>query len=118
VSNFVYRIPSKGVHCIILGEGFYWRHQAGGYSCLPKTATGKLEQVADHDAAAKLEDHFFGDKYGGWCDRGIDAQTADFISQVVPGFTVQLDAGTQNCEAWIHGYWHGASAILTWENSD
>ena len=107
------------VHAILIAEGGNrkeWENQCGGYACIHRSAQGTLQKL--NGDSGKLLDFFTGGKYHGWCDGGIDAETADFIEQVVPEFIVDRDNLDNSCEAWILGTVNGKYAVLVWENSD
>lgn len=106
----------EDIHAIILGDGDEWHNQCGGYACHQRYAHGTLHKL-DGDEII-LSDFFTGEKYSGWCDDGIDAETASYIEAIVPDFKVDRDKFDESCEAWIHGFVNGKAAILVWGNSD
>lgn len=110
----------QGPWLIVIDEdGMAITNQCGGYACLHPSAVGFLLRLP-----LKLEteifDYFVGDKWGGWCDKGIDAETADFLDPIIKphGLTVDRDKMGDDMEAWIHVRWRDRAAILTWGNSD
>lgn len=109
-------VPNDGVKAIVLGDGEQWYVQCGGYACNRKEAIGILKSLAGDEEL--ISNHFTGEKYGGWCDHGIDNETADFIEKAVPEFTVHRGRLLDSCEAWIVGFIDSKLAILTWDNSD
>jgi len=120
-------------------SGVVYTNQTGGYATFHPSMEGvfvPLSRAGELQAA--LDEHFFeGPKWEGHCYSGIDAETADFIDQLlstVPplrGVTVNRDRLKESMEAWIHltiarpaddesafSDFAGTAAVLTWENSD
>ena len=130
----LYRYGGMGV--IMLCESrVTYSNQTGGYSCDHPEVEGvyvplNLGWEGDY---ATLKDHFTGPKWGGWCNNGIDDETADFVDNFLPGgLKVDRSRLKDSHEAWIYvvvsnedednrdlAYWWGFShGVLTWENSD
>jgi len=133
---------SRGIGVIILFEsGVRYSNQVGGYGCLHPEVEGVFVPLVDEtvDQERDLKAHFTGPKWQGWCNDGIDAETADFIDAVLERspytekIKVDRDRLVDSYEAWvyvklpstegdseytvIHGF-AGRSGVLTWENSD
>ena len=114
----MYNIPNTEVWAILLGPGKIYEQQCGGYSCRQESAQGQLINMESAQTANRLYKFFMGAFWGGWCYDGIDEETAKYIEQVVPRFSVNRNKLKDSCEAWIHGFVGGEPAVLTWENSD
>lgn len=114
----MYNLPDTEVWAILLGPGETYEQQCGGYSCRQESAQGHLVNMGDAQAENRLYKFFTGALWSGWCDDGIDEETAKHIEQVVPRFSVNRNKLVDSCEAWIHGFAEGKPAILVWENSD
>ena len=118
-------------------SGVIFQQQTGGYLTLQDEMEGvfvPLDNFAGH--AQELLRFFTGPKWQGYCDSGIDAETADFIDATlgkIPGHaTIKVDRNrlADSHEAWVHvsiadphstGLLEGfapCNAILTWPNSD
>ena len=116
--------------------GVAYRNQTGGHSCLHTELEGYLVPILGErpDALERLSAHFIGSKYGGWCDRGIDAETAEFIDSLLAEMNrvpivVDRDKLNLSWESWIHVKIQSPlislvqnaepdCGILTWPNSD
>ena len=136
----VYLWHSKGLGVILLYEsGVYYSNQTGGYACLHPAAEGVYVPLnnAAVDQETQLFAYFTGSKWAGWCNEGIDQETADYIDSVLAKspytrmLKVNRDRLEDSHEAWIYVKVVrnaddaeiicelGARAgILTWENSD
>ena len=122
--------------------GIFVGNQVGGHSCQhPRLEGFYLPLVmADSPVIASLDEHFFAGKWKGWCDSGIDVETADFMDGLFgqerysKGLKVDRKKLGDCREAWVHvifddtafapGYGvilepptHG-SGVVTWHNSD
>ena len=106
--------------------------QTGGFCCLQHKVRGVFLPVPlDESTSTTLSEHFTDEKYGGWCDSGIDEDTADFLdnlfTSVQANFRIQVNRDRlEECEeAWIHVVLSGLNgstgtiqAVFTWPNSD
>ena len=120
-------------------SGVVYANQTGGYStCHPSMEGVFVPLPRAGELQAALDEHFFdGPKWEGYCFNGIDAETADFIDQLLAtlpptrSITVNRDRLRESMEAWIHltigrqvdddaafSGLDGHAAVLTWENSD
>lgn len=109
--------------------GKTYTHQSGGYACKHPTARGKIREEfpswPDHWISDALADYFTGEKWGGWCDRGIEEADAVVIDSLltVAGkgeWKVDRDMLKESMEAWVYlkNDEIGLDGILFWENSD
>jgi hypothetical protein len=117
--------------------GVRYLNQTGGHSCHQMELEGYLVPIAGAriELVEQLTAHFTGPRWGGWCSRGIDDETADEIDRLLAEFarrdeiTVDRDKLGECCESWIHVRIQGpllslvenpgaTTAILTWPNSD
>jgi hypothetical protein len=119
--------------------GIVYVNQTGGHACYQCEQEGYLvpigRQGKEQGTCDALVAHFTGSKWSGWCNDGIDAQTAGEIDRILAagigreGIVVDRDKLTESCEAWVHVYIteplvslvdHASPtfAILTWPNSD
>ena len=123
-------------------SGVRYTNQTGGYACLHPEIEGVYVPLADaySEQVSRLAEHFV-TRWGGHCYDGIDAETADFIEQVLRTSWVaenlQVDRTRleDSHEAWIYVRVPGsadsgnprlqpfsgfldAEGVLTWENSD
>lgn len=117
---------------IILGPtGVSYYQQCGGFSCDERLAEGSLVLLNKnvlkdgnwHKTLPPLAEYFTSEKWHGWCDDGIDSETADFIDKHFEWSEHQIIKVDRNrlhesCEAWIHVKIYYMPAILTWPNSD
>jgi hypothetical protein len=132
----------KGLGLIIEHPtGVIYTNQTGGHSCKHPELEGAFYPLFDRPGSQQTElDHIFlSEKWRGWCDSGIDAETADCIDIILASslltrhLKVDRDRLTESWEAWIHvmfepknkydesplyfGFSSG-KGVLTWENSD
>lgn len=113
------RLNDTGIIVIMIGEhGSEFVTQCGGHACLKRKAVGEILQVATKDIEDKFTHFFLNGVWGGWCDRGIDEETALFIEGLIPNFLVDRSRMCESIEAWIFGYYNNKEAVLTWQNSD
>lgn len=126
-------------------SGVFFSNQTGGYACHHPQVEGVFVPLMDREAPycealEELERYFTGEKYGGWCDNGIDTETADFIDSLLATAIglqfIKVDRSmlADSEEAWVHaiiypnqyeprspvvhGFEDGVGAVLTWPNSD
>ena len=136
-------ISGTGLGLIILqSSGAFYTHEIGGYGCHPAQAEGvfvPLHRDPDDDQERLLTDHFTGTKWNGWCNAGIDEETAGYVDQVLSlspetsYLTVDRTRLAESEEAWIyvdvhepaelsaHAPIHGfgeCKGIFVWSNSD
>lgn len=114
----MYNIEDGSVWAIVLGDGPEYEQQCGGYACRQEAARGVLVKLAGSDQEDALRSFFTGDKWCGWCDTGIDEETAAFIEKTVPAFAVDRGMLSDSCEAWVWGFVAERSSVLVWKNSD
>jgi len=104
---------ARGLGCIILWPtGIEYSNQTGGYACLHPTAEGFYVPLFNElfDQEALLRRHFEGPKWRGFCDRGIDEETALEVERILDaalptrelGLTVDRERLADSHEAWIH----------------
>jgi len=121
-------------------------NQTGGYACHHPEVEGVfVPLLADRGAPSntvlcQLERFFTEGKWGGWCENGIDAETADFMDSLLASSDelkfIKVDRAllADSEEAWVHvildpsrnempvpvmdGFEDGTAAVLTWPNSD
>jgi hypothetical protein len=121
-------VPDDFVGLIVLSESKgYWANQTGGYSCHQRITRGTLMPMPDPLSLQEALDRFFvdGPKWRGWCNDGIDVDTADFLDQLLAGIvseigllTVNRARLTESEEAWVYVKSPESDAVLVWENSD
>ena len=109
-----------------------YTNQAGGYACQhpevrgEKALLGAASALATPEYLAGLQErlmtHFTGEKWKGWCDEGIDEETALFVEAafwpILPGLVVNRDKLADSMEAWIYATWQGQLLVLAFDNSD
>ncbi len=119
-------------------SGVVYQNQTGGYACYQHQLEGIFVPLEGESADfyQKLYEFFFHGKWAGWCDDGIDEETAQFIEQTLrlnpdyEGIRVDRAKLEESHEAWVHvavedpssigvlGGFEPFEAILTWPNSD
>ncbi len=119
-------------------SGVVYQNQTGGYACYQHQLEGILVPLEGESADfyQKLNDFFFHGKWAGWCNDGIDEETAELIEETLrrnPGYeAIRVDRTKleESHEAWVHvavedpsaigllGGFESFKAILTWPNSD
>lgn len=147
----IFLIDFQGLGLIIdYPIGIAYSNQVGGYSVLPMSREGVFmiidPVISDSDNQELriyeiLFNHFTGKKWGGWCSKGIDIETADFIDSILEKslhckyMDLKVNRNKlENCmEAWIEvtfsfpktGHYsefcpklESSSGTLTWQNSD
>lgn len=70
---------------ILQPSGAFYTHETGGYACFHESAEGvfvPLHEETEENQEGLLIAHFTGPKWEGWCDDGIDEQTAEYIDHV------------------------------------
>lgn len=82
--------------------GLVYRNQTGGHSCYQSEIEGYVVPIAGDrvEFLARLDSHFTGPKWGGWCSHGIDDQTADEIDPLFAEL-VHREEVAVNCEAGL-----------------
>ncbi len=120
--------------------GVVYTHQCGGHGCRQESVAGCLVPLYDESKPTmeeELEQHFTGPPYNGWCDNGINIDTAKWLNARLnlvkwDAFDMLYVDGTklaQSCEAFVFlrgiinqsGPLAGIQemlAILIWPNSD
>jgi hypothetical protein len=119
--------------------GIVYVNQVGGHACYQCEQEGYLVPIGwqggEQNACEALLGYFTGSKWGGWCNEGIDADTADEIDRILAdctrgeGIVVDRSKFAQSWEAWVHvciteplvslvDHALPSQAILTWPNSD
>lgn len=130
--------------------GIAYSNQVGGYSVLYNSREGVFMTIdpviSDWDKPKLrideiLYNHFTGKKWGGYCSKGIDIETADVIDSILneslycKGMDLKVNRNKlEYCmEAWIEVTFtfpkidapypeypklESSSGILTWHNSD
>jgi len=119
--------------------GIVYVNQTGGHACYQCSQEGYLVPLGpeerEREALDALRAHFMGPKWSGWCNEGIDAETADEIDRIIAtgtrreGLVVDRAKLAESWESWVHmrifgpleslvDYAHPKAAILTWPNSD
>ena len=131
-------------------SGVMYSNQVGGFSCLHPELEGVFiplfDELKGEHQETQLLNFFTGNKWMGNCARGIDAETADFVDEVliqsVATDVLRVDRQklAQSCEAWVHvkigehidtdlrnttqyklsslSSFYGKKGVLTWANSD
>jgi hypothetical protein len=138
----VYLWHSKGLGVILLcPSGVLYSNQTGGYSCFHPAMEGiyipMQNEAVDQEGA--LAAFFTGPKWQGWCNDGINEETADFVDAVLgqSPYTrvLKVDRArlADSHEAWIHvtvekavegadneiiSELSATAGVVTWENSD
>jgi len=133
----LYELTNMGL-IIPWKTGVVYINQVGGHVCQQRKMEGFFLPLENEslDYNDKLNEYFTGSQWGGWCDKGINEQTADYIDELLAakGFyswlKVERRKLKQSCEAWVYvKIIHNAvielflnfqpkEAVLTWENSD
>lgn len=131
----------NGVGLILLHKsGIFYTNQTGGHSCSHPEAEGIFIPLVDEMVNQQdlLFQHFTGPKWAGWCNDGIDVESAVVIDQILDKSShtkfLKVDHGrlADSHEAWVYVTiesppdpdalpWKGFASmkgILTWENSD
>lgn len=129
----------KGVGLILFWpSGVFYSNQTSGYSCDHPEIEGVFAPLLDEasPAVAALDEHFYnGPKWRGYCNAGIDGETADFLDTLLAQFEETRFLKTDRSkfklcrEAWIWVECDGVDSwsvlgipagggVLTWENSD
>lgn len=113
--------------------GVTYSNQVGGYACNYPQAEGFLVPLGLPEAEARMAAHFTGPAHNGWCSNGITDEDANLLDELFSSRRIRVDrTRLGECqEAWVHvlmdepgeigleeGVLIGASAILTWNNSD
>jgi Family of unknown function (DUF6210) len=122
-------------------NGVKYTNQTGGHSCKHPEMEGAFFPLFDQIGSQQTELNriFLSEKWRGWCDNGIDVETADRIDEILVSSSltrhlkVDRDRLAESCEAWIcvmfrpktkydesppyFGFSSG-KGVLTWENSD
>ncbi len=112
-------------------------NQTGGHACLQARVEGYLVPLADRAGGScdRLDAHFTGPKWGGWCFERLDDETANEIDRILAEgvqrseIVVDRTKLDRSWEAWVHVQITGPlqalverawprEAILTWPNSD
>lgn len=112
--------------------GVFYANQSGGLACWHREAEGTFIRLGE--SPLELYEFFIGPRWGGYCDKGIDAPTADFLdtwlgSRLNGVCRVDRTLMSESAEAWIlvtiepneHPDLQklaGKCAVLTWSNSD
>lgn len=80
-------VAGPGLGLIILQpSGAFYTLETGGYACYHALAEGvfvPLHRETDDDQEMLLTAHFTGPKWEGWCDEGIDEDTAEYVNYVL-----------------------------------
>jgi len=67
--------------------GIVYVNQTGGHACYQCSQEGYLVPLGpeerEREALDALRAHFMGPKWSGWCNEGIDAETADEIEAII-----------------------------------
>ena len=122
--------------------GIFVSNQVGGYACHHRRLEGFYLPLVmtDSPVLASLDEHFFAGKWKGYCNSGIDVETADFMDGLFEqeryskGLKVDRNKLDDCKEAWVHvtldelAFAPGCGAVLeppmhgsgvvTWPNSD
>lgn len=113
----------------------FYSNQVGGLSNNHPSVEGFFVPLGYRDEnLSKLMEFFAGGKWCGWCESGIDEETAQFVDDFFGTHLFHVDraALSSSCEAWIQVVVHNESpsdlsllypefkghAVLTWRNSD
>lgn len=100
--------------------GVTYENQVGGHACLHAQIEGYVVPICG--PFLELQKLFTEQKYGGWCENGIDAIDADHIDQfmtsVNAGALVDRSRLAESREAWIPITYNQETGFLTWSNSD
>lgn len=132
----------EGIGVIVSCQsGVRYSNQTGGYACLFPEIEGVFAPLTNlvFNQREKLNKFFTGTKWGGYCYKGIDEETADFIDSVLIEspqteiLRVDREKLRESHEAWIYvlilegrgdidlqevyGFAVG-HGVLTWLNSD
>jgi Family of unknown function (DUF6210) len=105
-------MSGPGLGLIILQpSGVFYTHETGGYACRHSQEQGvfvPIHRGPDDDQESLLIDYFTGPKWGGWCDEGIDEETAKYVDHVLSlgpetdCLTVDRTRLADSMEAWIY----------------
>jgi hypothetical protein len=127
---------------VLFRSGVYFSNQTGGYACYHPMEEGVFVPLREEEPnqEKELQGYFTGPKWSGWCCKGIDGETADFIDSVMAKTdltkNIKVDRARlkDSHEAWVfvdfgntEPYGFGdveisgfgvCKGVLTWQNSD
>jgi Family of unknown function (DUF6210) len=128
---------------LLISTGIMYSNQTGGLTTRHPRVEGCFVPLSDRsgELVRQLTDHFTGTKWRGYCDHGIDSETADLLDHLLdewrPAFefpiTVDRTRMAESQEAWVYvnvaapppdqqvPILEGLTpcgAVLTWLNSD
>jgi hypothetical protein len=129
----LYERYPETIGLILMGQtGAFYANQTGGYACWHREIEGTFISLGE--SPFEFYEFFGGPPWGGYCDNGINAPTADFLdtwlaSRLNGVCRVDRTSMSKSAEAWIlvtiepnvHPdlqKFAGKSAVLTWANSD